>query len=160
MDFGTTGNQNSVSSVSEGSRFAGLGDGQGFMEKFKYFISLMEFIATFFTVTSKFCLDFCENWVLTQNWLKNQTSLISKRFLGFVHLFYWSPYKLENFPKYMGIGLYIHFKLKRWTNQNLTPGPKNQNFKVLRFEPNFRGRLNMTREGTPWPHCIKKPLKN
>ena len=48
MDFGTTGNQNSVSSVCEGSRFAGLGDGQGFMEKFQEFISLMDFIATFF----------------------------------------------------------------------------------------------------------------
>ena len=37
-----------MSSVCEGSRFAGLGDGQGFMENFQYLISLMDFIATFF----------------------------------------------------------------------------------------------------------------
>ena len=48
MDSETTGNQNSVPSVCEGSRFAGLGDGQGFMAKFQDFISLMEFITTFF----------------------------------------------------------------------------------------------------------------
>ena len=37
-----------MSSVCEGSRFVGLGDGQGFMEKFQDFISLMEFITNFF----------------------------------------------------------------------------------------------------------------
>jgi len=35
-----------VPSVCEGSRFMGLGDGQGFMENFQKIISLMEFIAT------------------------------------------------------------------------------------------------------------------
>jgi hypothetical protein len=40
--------RNSVPSVCGGSRFAGLGDGQGFMKKFKNFISLMYFIETFF----------------------------------------------------------------------------------------------------------------
>ena len=35
-------------SVCGGSRFKGLGDGQGFMTKFQNLISLMEFIATFF----------------------------------------------------------------------------------------------------------------
>ena len=43
-----TGSSFSVSSVCERSRFVGLGDGQVFMEKFQYFISLMEFIANFF----------------------------------------------------------------------------------------------------------------
>ena len=65
------------------------------------------------TVSSQLFLDFCKNYVLEQNWLKNQTSLISKRFLGFVHLFEWIPFKLEKFPKYMIIVLYIHFNLKR-----------------------------------------------
>ena len=53
MDSGTTGNQNSVPSVCEGSRFAGLGDGQGLMEKFQVLISLMYFIATFFHCVRK-----------------------------------------------------------------------------------------------------------
>ena len=35
-------------SVCEGSRFTRLGDAQGFMEKSQIFISLMDFIATFF----------------------------------------------------------------------------------------------------------------
>ena len=32
--------------------------------------------------------------------------------------------------------------------------------KVLRFEPNLRGMLNITYEGTPWPHSMKKHLIN
>ena len=35
---------------------------------------------------------------------------------------------------------------------------KTQIFKVLRFEPNFRGRLHITSNGTPWNNFIKKPL--
>ena len=41
-------NQILVSSVCGGSRFAGLGDGQVFITKFKNLISFMDFIATFF----------------------------------------------------------------------------------------------------------------
>ena len=48
MSSGSTGNQISVLSVCEGSRFTGLGDGQGFVEKFQIFISLIDFIADFF----------------------------------------------------------------------------------------------------------------
>ena len=48
MSFGTTETRNSVSSVCGGSKFARLGDGRGFEEKFQFFISLMEFIETFF----------------------------------------------------------------------------------------------------------------
>ena len=36
-----------MSLVCGGTRFAGLGDSQDFLEKFQIFISLMEFIATF-----------------------------------------------------------------------------------------------------------------
>ena len=36
---------------------------------------------------------------------------------------------------------------------------KTQIFKVLHFEPNFRGRSYITSNGTPWPHFIKKPIK-
>ena len=43
-----TGNPILVSSVCEGIKFMGLGDDQGLMEKLQDFISLMEFIATFF----------------------------------------------------------------------------------------------------------------
>ena len=43
-----TGNQISVPSVCGVSRLVGMGDGQGFMEKFKFLISLMDFIATIF----------------------------------------------------------------------------------------------------------------
>lgn len=35
---------------------------------------------------------------------------------------------------------------------------KTQIFKVLRFEPNFRGRFFVTSKGTPWPNLTKKPL--
>ena len=41
------------------------------------------------------------------------------------------------------------------------PGARKlKKFKVLRFEPNFKGRLNMTSQGTPWNNSIKKHLKN
>ena len=39
------------------------------------------------TVSGQCCLDFCENCILTQIWLKNQNSRISKRFMCFIHLF-------------------------------------------------------------------------
>ena len=39
-------------------------------------------------------------------------------------------------------------------------GPKTQNFKVLCFEPNFRGRFFMTSKDNPWPHFIKKNPTN
>ena len=37
-----------MSSVCGGSRFARLGDGQGFAEKFQIFMFIMDFISTFF----------------------------------------------------------------------------------------------------------------
>ena len=46
-----TESRNSVSLVCGGSRFAGLGNGQGFMKNFQNFISLMDFIST-----SKHCV--------------------------------------------------------------------------------------------------------
>ena len=51
--------------------------------------------------------------------------------------------------------MWIGEQAKNWAR-----GLKTQKFKVLRFEPNFRGRLNMTSEGTPWNNYIKKHLKN
>ena len=42
-----------MSSVCGGSRFAGLGDCQGFVENFQCFISLMDFIANFFHCVRK-----------------------------------------------------------------------------------------------------------
>ena len=39
-------------------------------------------------------------------------------------------------------------------------GPKTQNFKVLYFKLNFRGRLYMTIKGTPWPNFLNKTLIN
>ena len=44
--------------------------------------------------------------------------------------------------------------------RNWARGPKTQNFKVLHFERNFRGRLSMTSEGNPWPNSIKKHITN
>ena len=42
--------------------------------------------------------------------------------------------------------------------RNWARGPKTQKFKVLYFEPNFRGRLNMKIEGNPWDNFIKNNL--
>ena len=44
--------------------------------------------------------------------------------------------------------------------RNWAWSPKTQNFKVLCFEPNFKGRLVMNIKGTPLPNFTKKPLKN
>ena len=51
------------------------------------------------------------------------------------------------------------FQAQEVNRQNPEPGAqKTQIFKVLRFEPNFRGRMYMTSKGTPFPNFIKKPL--
>ena len=44
--------------------------------------------------------------------------------------------------------------------RNWARGPKTQNFKVLRFKPNFRKRFCMTSKGTPWPNSINKNITN
>ena len=44
--------------------------------------------------------------------------------------------------------------------RNWARGSKTRKIKVLCFEPNFKGRLNMTSEGTPWPNSIKKNPTN
>ena len=61
--------------------------------------------------------------------------------------------------------IHENFSLEPFQAQEVTGGHeprarKTQFFKVLCFKPNFRGRLNMTSEGTPQPNSIKKHLTN
>jgi hypothetical protein len=60
MDYGTTENPILVPSVCGVSRFMGLGDDQGFMEKFQVFISLMDFFAFFSLCQANFASIFAK----------------------------------------------------------------------------------------------------
>ena len=87
MSSESTENQISVPLVCEGSRFAGLGDGQGFMAKFQDLISLMEFIAIFFYCVRRTLPRFLQNLSFDKKLAENQNLPFPKRFLGFVHFF-------------------------------------------------------------------------
>ena len=161
MDSGTTGNRNLVPSVCKGSRFAGLGDGQYFMEKLQDSLSLMDFIATFFSLCQK---NFASIFVKTEFWQKFGWKIKILCFQNdFWVLFIASSGAHINFPNCqipldfssIVIPISIGEQARNWAR-----GSKTQNFKVLRFERNFRGRSNMTSEGTPWPHTIKKHPTN
>jgi hypothetical protein len=82
-----TGSQNSVPSVCGGSRFARLGDGQGFMKKFQNFISLMDFIATCFHCVRRTLPRFLQKPSSNKNLTENQKSSIFEmisRFCSFL----------------------------------------------------------------------------
>jgi len=87
VSSGSTGGRIPVPSVCEGSRLAGLGDVRGFIEKFQVFISLIEFFAASFHCFRGKSPRFLQKLSFGKIWLKNQNPPISKRFLGFVHLF-------------------------------------------------------------------------
>jgi hypothetical protein len=60
-----------------------LGDGQGFMEKFKVFISLMEFIATFFHCVRRTLPRFLQKLSFDKNLVKKPKSSIFETIFGF-----------------------------------------------------------------------------
>ena len=78
-----TGSRNSVSSVCGRSRFVGLGDGQGFMEKFKVFISLMDFIETFFHCVRKTLPRFLQKLSFEKNLAEKPKSSVFETISGF-----------------------------------------------------------------------------
>jgi hypothetical protein len=83
----------------------GIGENQGLKSKNQIFIPLMEFIATYKHCVSSNLPRFSQKSVFEQIWWKNQSSPISKQFMGFVHIFKWIPIQLYKFPKYMRIVL-------------------------------------------------------
>ena len=159
MDSGTTGNWNSVPSVYEGSRFVGLGDGQGFMEKFQDLIYGV--YHNFFSLCQK---NFASFFAKTKFWQKIGWKTKIFHFRNDVQvLFIYSNGTHIKFPNCKNpLELFSRVILSSRGEQarNWARRQKTQNLKVLRFEPNFRGRLYMTSEGTPMPHLIKRPLKN
>ena len=155
------GSRNSVSSVCGGSRFVRLGAGWGFTEKFQILISLMDFIATFFHCVRRTLPRFLQKIEFWQKfgW---KTKILHFRNDFWVLLISSSGAHI-NFPNCQNpLELFSRVILSSRGEhaRNWARSPKTQNFKVLRFEPNFRGRLNMTSEGTPCPHSIKKHLTN
>ena len=89
VDSGSNFRPFSIPSVCEGSKFIGLGENQNYKSKIQILYPLWSLSQLKTTVSMKNCLDFCEISVSKQIWLKNQYSLFSKRFMGFVHLFEW-----------------------------------------------------------------------
>jgi hypothetical protein len=129
-------------------------------KKTKFLYHLLSLSQPFFTVSEENHLDFCKN----EFWPKFGWKTKILRFRNdFWVLFISSSVahiKLKKFQIPMDfssrvISISIGEQARNWAR-----GPKTQKFKVLCFEPNFRGRSNMTSEGTPWPHTINKPLTN
>jgi hypothetical protein len=72
-----------VPSVCEASRFEGLADGQGFMAKFQYFISLMDFIATFFHRVKRTLPRFLQKLSFDKKLAEKQKSYVFEMIYGF-----------------------------------------------------------------------------
>ena len=155
-----TGSRNLVPLVCGGSRFARLWDGWCLEEKFQIFISLWSLSQLFFTVSEENHLDFCKNWVLTKFGWKTKILYFQN---DFCVLFIPSSGSHINFSKFQILLEFFSrvISISRGEQaRNWAQGSKTQNFKVLHFKPNFRGRLSMTSEGTAWPHSIKKHPTN
>ena len=72
-----------MSPVCGGSRFVGLGDGQGFMEKLQDFISLMEFIETFFHCVRRTLPRFLQTLSFDKKLAEKPKSSVFKTISGF-----------------------------------------------------------------------------
>ena len=70
-------------SICEGSRLARLGDGQGFVEKFQFFISLTDFIATFFHCVRKTLPRFLQKLSFDKNLAEKPKSSVFETIFGF-----------------------------------------------------------------------------
>ena len=160
MDSGTTGSPFSVPSVCEGSRFSGLGDSQGSMTKFQDLISLMGFITTFFHYVGRTFPRFLKR---LEFWQKIGWKPKIFRFRNDLWVLFISSngdhINLTNCKNTLELFSRVILSPRGEHARNRARGPKTKNFKVLRCEPNFMGRLNMTNEGSWWTHSIKKHHK-
>ena len=94
MSFGMSFRPVLVSLVCEGARLARLGEDKIFKSKFQILIPLIDFIAVKKLSFSSKLPRFSKNSISRQVWLKIQTPLFSKWFLGFFHLFEWKLIQL------------------------------------------------------------------
>ena len=83
MSSRSTGNQISVPSICEGSRFVRLGDGKGFMEKLQIFISLIDFISAFFHCVKKKSSRFLQKLSFDKNLAEKPKSFDFETISGF-----------------------------------------------------------------------------
>ena len=126
----------------------------------KFLYPLLSFSKPPFTISEENHLDFCENWVLTKFGWKIKILRFRNDFWV---LFISSSGDKINSPIFqvpLGLSSRVIFISFCEQARNWARGPKTQKFKVLRFEPNFRGRSNMTIKVIIWPHNIEKPPKN
>ena len=126
--------------------------------KFWYPLWILSHI--FFTVSEENHLHFLQKLSFDKIWLKNKSLPISKWFWV---LFISSSGSHINFSKFQNPLDLFSRVISSWIGEharNWAKGLKTQRFKVLCFEPNYRGRLNMTSEGTPWNYSINQNLRN
>ena len=105
-------------------------------------------------------LDFSKNSVLSKiGW---KTKILRFRNDFWVLLISSSGVQL-NFTKWKNPWQFFYRSISRsrGDRRKFEPGAwKTQNFKVLCFEPNFKGRLVINSIGTPWPNYIKIHITN
>ena len=126
----------------------------------KFLYPLLSFSQPPSIVSEENHLDFCKNWVLTKFgwkikilWFRNDFWVL---FISSIE----AHINLKNCRIQLDfssglISISIGEQARNWAR-----GPKTQKFKVLCFEPNFRGRSNMTSKAIVWSQNIKKPPKN
>ena len=131
-----------------------------YSKNYKFLYPLFIFSQPPFIVSEENQLNLCENWVLAKFgwkikilWFRND----------FWVLFISSSGDQINSPIFQIPLGFSSRVISIWICEharNQARGPKTQKFKVLHFEPNFRGRSNMTSKAIIWPHNIKKPPTN
>ena len=126
----------------------------------KFLYPLFSFSQPPFTVLEENHLDFCENWVLTKFGWKIK---ILRFWNDFWVFFISSSGDQINSPIFqIPFGFFSIVILISICEQarNRARDPKTRKFKVLCFEPNFRGRSNMNNKAIVWSQNIKKPPTN
>ena len=129
-------------------------------KNYKFWYPLLIFSQPPFTISEENHLDFCENWVLTKFGWKIKILRFRNDF--WVLFISSSGDKISSpiFQIPLGFSSRVISISICEQARNRAQGPKTQKFKVLPFEPNFRGRSNMTSEVIIWPQNIKKAPKN
>ena len=112
------------------------------------------------TVSGQLCLDFCKHCFgakLAEKPNFSDFKMISR---------FCSSLWVDSISTFQTSKIHENFSLDSFQSQEVnmqnpeSRARRTQNFKVLCFEPNFRGRLYITSKGNPWTHFIKKPLTN
>ena len=123
-----------MSSVCGGRGFTRLGDGQGFMEKFQFFISPMDFIATFFHCVRRNLPRFLQKLSFDKNLAEKPKSFVFETISGFFSSILLELISTFQILKFLFIFSLDLFQAQEVNRAETKPGPqklKNSKCSVL-----------------------------